>query len=142
MMFRQLVIGIGALTVVAACDSSTDPTVEDVAGSYSASAFVTTFNGVNTDELSRGATLTLVLSPSGSVTGQLHIPADASTPTLDADMAGTWALSGRIVTFTQSADTFVGNMLFQFVNGTLNGNAVFGGTGGTGGTRVQLMLSR
>ena len=135
-MFRQLVISVGALVQVAGCDSSTDPSIEDVAGSYSASAFVTTTNGVNTDELSRGATLTLVLSPSGSVTGHLHIPADASNPTLDADMAGTWALSRRVVTFTQSADTFIRNMLFQFVNGTLNGNAVFGGM------RVQLLLDR
>jgi hypothetical protein len=135
-MFKQLVIGIGALALVAGCDSSTDPSVEDVAGPYSALAFVTTVNSVNTDELSRGATLTLVLSPGGSVTGSLHIPADASSPTLDADMAGTWALSGRTVTFTQSADTFIRNMSFAFVNGTLNGDSVFGGT------RVQLLLSR
>ena len=135
-MFRQLVIGIGALALVAGCDSSTEPSIEDVAGSYSASAFVTTTNGVNTDELSRGATITLVLSPSGSVSGHLLVPADASKPALDADMAGTWALSGRIVTFTQSADTFIRNMSFAFVNNTLNGDAVFGGT------RVQLLLNR
>jgi hypothetical protein len=135
-MFRQLFFGIGASVLVAGCDSSTDPSVEDIAGSYSALAFVTTFNGVNTDELSRGATLTLILSSSGSVTGQLHIPADAVSPTLDADMAGTWALSGRVVTFTQSADTFIRNMSFVFVDGTLNGDAVFGST------RVQLLLDR
>jgi len=135
-MFRQLVIGIGVSVLVVGCDSSTDPTVEDVAGSYSASAFVTTTNGVNTDELSRGATLTLVLSSSGSVTGHLHIPADNISPTLDADMAGTWALSGRTVTFTQTADTFIRNMSFGFVHGTLNGDRTFGTT------RVQLLLSR
>ena len=135
-MFRQLVIGLGALALVAGCDSSTAPSVADVAGSYSAQAFVTTTNGVDTDELGRGATLTLVLSPGGSVTGQLHIPANATNPALDADMAGSWALSGRIVTFTQSADTFVRNMTFAFVNNTLSGTAVFSGT------RVQLLLGR
>ena len=135
-MFRQLTIGIAVSVLAAGCDSSTDPTVEDVAGSYSASAFVTTTNGVNTDELSRGATLTLVLSSSGSVTGHLHIPADNISPTLDADMAGTWALSGRTVTFTQTADTFIQDMSFGFVNGTLNGDRTFGTT------RVQLLLSR
>lgn len=135
-MFRQLVIGIGALALVAGCDSSTAPSTQDVAGSYNASAFVTTTNGVNTDQLSRGATMTLVLAPGGSVTGHLHIPADASSPTLDADMAGSWALSGRIVTFTQSADTFIRNMSFAFVNNTLNGDAVFGST------RIQLLLGR
>ena len=133
-MFRQLVIGIGALVLATGCDSSTDPSVADVAGSYSTMAFVTTTNGVNTDELSRGATLTLVLSSSGSVTGHLNIPADAVSPTLDADMAGTWALSGRVVTFTQGADTFIRNMSFVFVDGTLNGDKVFGST------RVQLLL--
>jgi len=135
-MSRKLALLSVVFAFVQGCGSSTGPSVQDVAGSYSAAAFVTTTSGVNTDQLSRGATINLVLAPGGSVTGHLHIPADAISPTLDADMAGSWALSGRTVTFTQNADTFIRDMSFAFVNGTLNGDRVFGST------RVQLQLGR
>jgi hypothetical protein len=127
---------MGALAVAVGCDSSTDPTVDEVAGSYSATTLVTTTNNVPKDQLARGATMNLVLTADGSVTGHLHIPADGTLPVLDADMAGSWALDRHIVTFDQSADTFVRDLPFLFVNNTLNTDRF------VGDTRITVMLTR
>jgi hypothetical protein len=55
-------------------------------------------------------------------------------------MAGTWAQTGNVIRFTQSADTFVRNMDF-----TLDSNGsrwILIGDKGFSGTRIQVTLTQ
>ncbi len=105
------------------------PTVMDLVGSYTATTFTTTSGGTTTDQLAAGASLSLTLAGDGTTTGRLFVPGGAQGGgDLDADMAGTWTLTGRTVTFTQTADTFVRDMPFTAEPNQLRGNATFGGT--------------
>jgi hypothetical protein len=133
---HRQVIRLSLLAVAAACSGGTEPKTADVAGSYSATAFTTTSAGTTTNQLSRGSTLALVLSAQGAVTGTLFIPDDGVSGTVNANMAGTWTLSGSTVSFTQNADTFVRDMSFTFANNTLVGDDTFSGT------RIQVTLTR
>jgi hypothetical protein len=128
------------LAVIIGCGGSnmTNPP-PTVAGSYTAVKFVTTGSSGQTNQLLVGSTLSINLADNGATTGHLHMVASGGNPALEADMAGTWALSGTTVTFTQSADTFVRNMAFAVVaNGDLTwslvGDQVFSGT------QIQLTL--
>ena len=127
---------LAAIALAGACGNGTEPTVTGVAGLYDATIFTTTTAGAATNQLARGAELTLVLGAQGTVTGNLHIPADGVNGTVDESMAGTWTLSGSTVRFMQSADTFVRDMEFTYADGTLVGDETFGGT------RIQITLSR
>jgi hypothetical protein len=130
--------------IVVACGDSTSPGINtgaSVAGSYAAIIFVTTpAGGSARNELQAGSTLTLTLNANGTTTGHLHIAANGASPAFDADMAGTWAVNNDVVTFTQTADTFVRNMAFAVQRAgsqvLLVGDQVFSGT------RVNLTLTR
>ena len=122
-----------ALAFLAACESSTDPSMESLAGTWSATTFTTTENGVTTNQISQDAFLGLTLTASGGVTGVLILPND----NVNESMAGSWTLNGNTVTFNQSADTFVRDMPFTLQgDGTLVGDATFGGV------RIQITLTR
>jgi hypothetical protein len=132
---------LGALLGAAACASdSTSPA--SVEGNYGAIIFVTTPTGGSArNELQAGSTLTINLNSNGTTSGHLHAAANGATPVFDADMAGTWSVSGDVVTFTQAADTFVRDMAFtiQRIGGNvvvLVGDQVFSGT------RINLTLAR
>ena len=86
-----------------------------------------------------GSTLQITLNADGSTSGHMHLAASNGSPAADFDMAGTWNESNNVVDFTQTADTFVRNMIFAvqpIATGVLDlvGDQVFSGT------RVQLTL--
>jgi hypothetical protein len=111
-----------------ACSDSTAPTLDDVAGSYTAEQFTTEEGGVVTDQLAGGASLNLVLASDGSTTGRLFVPGgDEGGGDFDADLVGTWSLDGATVTLDHEADTFLRDMPFTFSSGRLSGEATFSG---------------
>ena len=134
------VLFVGLPAVLLACGSSTTtPSGNSAAGSYTAFSFVTTGSAGQRNEILAGSTLVLNLNADGTTSGHLHIAASAANPALDADMAGTWTQTGLTVNISQSADTFVRNMPFSmsFDAGggwDLFGDAVFSGT------RIQIVL--
>jgi hypothetical protein len=113
-----------------ACDGDLfSPSVENVAGSYSATSFTTTTGGVTTDQLAGGASFTITLATNGTTSGRLFVPGgDEGGGDLDADLAGTWTLTGTTVEFAQTADTFVRDMPFTASRNRLQGEATFSGT--------------
>jgi hypothetical protein len=111
-----------------------------VAGSYTATQFITTGSSGQTNQLLAGSTLAINLAGNGTTTGHLHLAASGGNPAFDADMAGTWAQTGSTVNFSQSADTFVRNIPFTAV---ANGSKwALEGTGSFSGTAVQITLSQ
>ena len=127
-----------AATVLGCGSDTTAP--KPLAGSYSASEWVTTGASGQTNQLLAGSTLNIALSSNGTTTGHLHVAASGGNPAFDADMAGTWTQQGTTVTFTQTADTFVRDTPFTVVaNGStwaLTADHVFSGQ------RIQLTLSQ
>ncbi|MFL5478176.1 MAG: hypothetical protein ACJ79X_04075, partial [Gemmatimonadaceae bacterium] len=111
-----------------------------IAGSYTATEFVTTGGSGQRNELLAGSTVTMVLNANGTTSGHLHVAASGSSPALDADMAGTWTRTGNVVDFTQAADTFVRDMAFTLE--TTGSKWVLIGDQGFSGTRVQLTLTQ
>lgn len=99
----------------AACGSDTTEPQKALVGSYTASQWVTTGGGGQTNQLLAGSTLTLTLANDGSTSGRLHLAASGGSPALDADMAGTWSESNNKVRISQSANTFVRNLTFDVV---------------------------
>jgi hypothetical protein len=133
---------LGLIIGSAACGgSSTSPSSDPPAGSYTAVSFVTTGSSGQTNQLAVGSTLQLSLAAGGATSGHLHTAASGSDPAIDRDMAGTWALNGNVVTFSQGADSFVRDMPFTLVldpalGWTLVGDKVFSGT------RIEITLKR
>ena len=121
---------LASVVLAAACGDSFSPTIDTVAGTYTATTFTTTVNGTTTDQLARDASLVLTLTAGGSTSGQLVMSDFIES------MAGTWLLTGDKVTIDQSADTFVRDMTFTATADELRGDATFGGT------RVQVTLRR
>jgi len=119
---------------------STSPSAS-VAGSYTATQFITTGSSGQTNQILAGSTLVINLASNGTTTGHLHLAAQGGNPVFDADMAGTWSQSGTTVTFSQTADTFVRNTNFTAVaNGStwaLEGTGSFSGT-----AAVQITLTQ
>jgi hypothetical protein len=141
---RQSIMRASAIfaTVAAMTACGCDSTAPDtsIAGSYSATEFLTTGGSGQRNELLAGSTLAMVLSANGTTSGHLHVAASGSNPALDADMAGTWSRTGNVVTFSQNADTFVRDMAF-----TLDSNGsqwMLIGDQGFSGTRVEVTLTQ
>lgn len=94
---------------IVACSDSFSPTVENVAGDYTLDRLVTvTDTGGTKDWVAAGATFTISLATNGTTTGHLFLP-QASDDGFDinADMTGTWTITGGSINFDQTADTFV-----------------------------------
>jgi hypothetical protein len=122
-----------SLAAISGCGGSavTAPSVP-IAGSYSATDFVTTGSSGQTNQILVGSTLDLILLANGTVSGLLHMAASAANPAFDADMNGTWTRTGNTIAFSQAADTFVRNMTFTVVPNVnswqLVGDQVLSGT--------------
>ena len=125
----SLVVRLGLLLGLAACGGGDgfSPTVDTVAGSYSAATF-TAGSAVGTvDLLAIGALVSVTLEPDGTTTGRLFVPGGAEDGgDLDEDLTGTWSLSGSTVTFSQTADTFIRDAEFTATRDRLTGEGVFG----------------
>lgn len=118
-----------AASILLGCSDSFTPSIGNVAGSYTSTTFLTTDSTGTTDQLAAGTTFTISLAANGTTTGRLFVPgAGAGGGDLDADMAGTWTLTGTTVQFAQTADTFVRDMPFRAESNRLRGEAVFGAT--------------
>jgi len=130
-MIRRGVVLCIALAL-AACggddDGGFNPTVDDVAGSYSASAFTLTTGNSDFDLLAIGASVTATLNADGTTTGRLQVPGGiGGAPAIDEDLAGTWSLSGTTVVFSPSASSLLTDVDFAVGPGTLTGEGVYQG---------------
>jgi hypothetical protein len=138
-IMKRVAMGLVALALAGGCSDTTAPapTVDQVAGSYVATEFLVTAGGTVTDQLAAGSELTVTLVADGSATGRLFVPGGAEDGShFDADLAGSWTLSGRVVTINTTADTFVRNLAFRYDNGRLRADQTFAGT------RVEILLVR
>jgi len=111
---------------LAACggddDGGFNPTVDDVAGSYSASAFTLTSGNGDFDLLAIGASVTATLNADGTTTGRLQVPGGVGgAGAIDEDLAGTWSLSGTTVSFSPSASSLLTDVDLAVGPGTLTG---------------------
>lgn len=118
-----------AAVALAGCGGSDDngfsPSVATVAGTYNASKF--TAGTINL--LSLGATVHVVLNPDGTTTGHLSVPDVLGTGPIDADLAGTWTLSGSTVTFSPNdPNSIIGDADFTAAQNSLEGDGTFEGT--------------
>jgi hypothetical protein len=127
-----------AAAPLAACgdDDPFTPSLATVQGTYNASRFTATSDATGTvNLLSMGATVHVVLEPDGTTTGHLSVP-DLGEGAVEADLTGTWTLSGNIVTFSQTADTFIRDVEFTAAQNSLDAEGTFEGT------TVHLTLSK
>jgi hypothetical protein len=132
---RHARIGMFAALLAVACDdTSTEPTVESVAGTYVATTFTTTTNGVTTNQLTNGATITLTLISSGATAGRIVIPDQEEA--VDDPLTGTWEIDGNSIDMNHTADTLLESMTFRVEGNRLVGDDTFDGT------RVQIVLTR
>jgi hypothetical protein len=121
------------LAFAAACDdTTTEPTRASLAGTYVATTFTSTTNGVVTNHLQSGGMVTLTLTSAGTTTGQILVPNET-----DDNLAGTWDIvDDDEIDLDHDADTFIRDMELRVVGNTLVGDRTFGGT------RIQLVLTR
>jgi hypothetical protein len=129
-MIRRGVVLCLALALTACGDDDGggfSPTVDDVAGSYTASAFTLTSGSGDFDLLALGATVTATLDADGTTSGQLQVPGVGGAPAVDEDLAGTWSLSGTTVTFSPSASSLLSDVDFAVGPSTLTGEGIYQG---------------
>jgi len=130
-MIRRGVVLCLALALAACGDDDDDgfsPTVDDVAGSYTASAFTLTSGSNELDLLALGATVTATLDADGTSSGRLEVPVVVEgAPAVDEDLAGTWSLSGTTVTFSPSASSLLSDVDFAVAPNTLTGEGIYQG---------------
>jgi hypothetical protein len=138
----RAILFVGLPAALLACGSSTTaPSGNSAAGSYTAISFLTTGSAGQRNELQAGSTLVLNLNADGTTSGHLHIAAAGANPAFDADMAGTWTQNAFTVNISQSADTFVRNMPFSMSFGAAGGWELYGDTVFSN-TRIQILLQQ
>ena len=123
---RMAVFGLAVIFAGCGDDDGFSPTVENVAGSYSAASFTLSSPVGTIDLLALGSTVDVTLAPDGSTTGRLFVPGGAEDGgDLEADLTGTWTLDGSTVTFNQTADTFIRDAEFTVSRNQLTGEGTF-----------------
>lgn len=129
---------LAAATLVG-CSDPFIPTIDNVAGDYTLRTLTTTDLGPSRDWVAEGATMTISLEANGATTGHLFIPgAGTGGSDFDADMAGSWSLSGDTVRFAQPADSFIRDVAFLATEKRLTGDHAFG----TSGVSVRVVLAK
>lgn len=127
--------GLAALLATGGCTEATVP--GGLAGQYTATTFTVTQGGSTTNVLQAGGSLTMRLTSTGGTSGRLVVPASVSGGSaLDASMDGSYTFSNGLVTFQQSADTFVRDMVFTAAGNTLSATQTFSGT------TINIVLAR
>jgi hypothetical protein len=126
----RLTLSVVAVAFAVACNDSFEAPPGTVPGIYAARTFTTTDSaGTTTNWISAGGSLNLILAPGGAAGGQLVIPgAGPAGSDLVASMTGTWELTGNIVHFTQTANTFVRDMPWVAGENLLTGDHTIDGT--------------
>ena len=128
---RHALVLVLALALVGCGDDDNNngfsPTVENVAGTYTATSFTLTTSLGTVDLLALGSEVSVVLLSDGTTTGHLFVPgAGEDGEDVDADLAGEWTLAGSTVTFNQTADTFIRDADFAASENRLTGEGTFG----------------
>ena len=136
----KTVLAVAAAAILA-CSDSFNPTTENMVGDYSLQLLTTTDTSGTTDWVVVGSTLTISLAANGTTIGHMFVPGAAENGgDFNADMAGTWSLRGGVITFSQTADTFVRDMDFSAGQGRLSGDQNF--SFNTVDTRVRIVLAK
>lgn len=103
-----------------ACDTDTVDEEEQIAGAYQAIEFTLMSGGESIDVLGAGGFIEMVLTEGGTATGRIFVPEEiAGSDGNDVTFAGTYSVSGNLVTFDHEEDTFVRDVTWTFANGTL-----------------------
>jgi zinc transporter ZupT len=131
-------LAVAALTAsLGACGGDDPLTIGAVVGTYTATAFTVKPVGQSViDVLAAGGTVQIVLHENLTTTGSIHVPASLNGG-LDASLAGTYALSGNTITFSEAADTFI-----RDVDWAVNGNTITGAFTDEAGTVVSVTLTK
>jgi hypothetical protein len=139
---RALLLLPLALSFAVACGDSTGPSAASVAGTYHATRLdLTSPSGtLLVDAIALGASVDLVLTPQGTTTGTLVIPAvlteDGQNEEI-LDLAGTFTVTGNTVSFQGQGDNIIPAMTWTIGNGTLTASS----TNTQGTTNVTLTRS-
>ena len=90
-------------------------------GTYTARVFLVTPTGQSQiNVLAAGGSLSITIAANGHTTGSLQVPSSVTGgPELVASMEGTADIGGLTVTFEQTADTFVRDLSWSRIEGTL-----------------------
>ncbi len=127
MRHSRLLATAGLLLITLGCSDSTEPTMESVAGTYTATTFSIGVGDSSTDLLATGGSITLTLNANGGTTGRIVIPGlGEGGSDFDEALTGTWALVGTTVTLDHAADTFLRDMSFTVSGDRLSGEMTFG----------------
>ena len=119
-------LGIAAFTACKVEDPFI-PSPENMAGAYHAVEMVAADTQAVHDWLAAGATLDLNLTVDGTTTGHLFLPNSVTkSGDFDADMAGTWLLTGNVIQFGQPVSTFVRAIDFSAGPDRIVGDKTFG----------------
>ena len=125
---RNLVIHAvlaGNLLLAAGCSEAVSP--EGLAGTYVATEF-TLAGQVSGDVLAAGGNLSITLNTDGTTTGSLFVPAALNDgEDFNASLAGTFTVTDGSITFTQDADTFVRDIMWEVDGTRLRGAGTFSG---------------
>jgi hypothetical protein len=128
-VFKRVSVVSLAFALGACGGDSFSPTVETVAGSYTAGSLTASAAAGTTDLLALGSTVDITLAADGTTSGRLFVPGGAEDGSdLDVDLVGTWTLSGSTVTFNQAGDTFIRDVPFTAGPNRLSGEGTFSGT--------------
>src|SRR5436309_16092089 len=104
---KHLALSFALVAVVGCSADPFLPTVENMAGDYTAHVLLTSDNVGAVDWIARGATLSFRLGRDGTTSAHLIVPGGGGGGSdLDADMAGGMLVVGGDVWFRRTADTF------------------------------------
>src|SRR6185312_7011209 len=117
-------------------DGGFSPTVDNISGSYSASAFTVTSPAGIVDLLAMGASAQVTLTPGGATSGRLLLPGDDTIGDHEEDLAGTWTLTGGKVTISPTGPSVLRFTEFTSAPDQLTGDRDLSGE------TVHLVLTR
>jgi hypothetical protein len=118
-----------AAMLVAACgdDDAFSPTTHNMAGSYSASTFTVTSSAGTVDLLVTGGEVEVTLTADGEMSSHIFLPGGGEDgEDFEADVTGTWTLTGSTVTLDHEGDTVLQDLEFTAGRDRLTAEHTFG----------------